>query len=106
MGCCTGLKTQIFVKNDLISDLEIKDDKPKIPKNVKTKEEISIKSDIVKNIKTSSKFLEINKEIVIVSNPKKEQRALSLKIKRIKNISKILKLITEGEIKNIHKFFI
>ena len=55
MGCCTGLKTQIFVKNDLISDLEIKDDKPKIPKNIITKEEISIKSDIVKNIKTSKK---------------------------------------------------
>ena len=108
MGCCTGLKKEILLNKNSLIDLEendIRENNPKICKNLKSKEEISDKSDALKNIKTSSKDLEINKDIII-SNPKKYERSLSPKDKRIKNTAKKLKLITDIEVKNLHKFFI
>ena len=108
MGCCTGLKKEILLNKNSLIDLEendIRENNPKICKNLKNKEEISDKSDALKNIKTSSKDLEINKDIII-SNPKKYERSLSPKDKRIKNTAKKLKLITDIEIKNLQKFFI
>ena len=108
MGCCTGMKKEVVIKSDLFVDLEqdeIREEKPKKSESVKSKGENSNKSDALKNLKTSSKFLELSREIY-VSSPKKDEKDLSPKDKRIKNTAKKLKLITDGEVKNLHKFFI
>ena len=108
MGCCTGIEKEILLNKSSLVELEeneIRENNPKINKSFNSKEENSDKSDALKNLKTSSKYIEVNKEI-IVSNPKNYEKKLSPKDKLIKNTAKKLKQITDIEVKNLQKFFI
>ena len=100
MGCCVGLKNDIFTDKELIVNLGPKE----IENFLGNDEDFLLTHSKLNNRKTSSQTAETNAE-----SPKKRQKRKKNKYfhnQRIKDISKNLKQITISEIKNMNKFFV
>ena len=96
MGCCTSLKTDIFLDKEYIVNLGPKDIEDFIfttPDSCKNKEKSCRKS--------SSKTAETNAE-----SPKKRKKSGNFHNQKTKNIANNLKLIAISEVKNMRKFFV
>ena len=99
MGCCVGLKNDIFPDKEIIINLG--------PKEIETfignKEDFFKEPSKSNNRKTSSQSVETNAESP--KKIKKRKKSKNYHNQRIKNITKNLKQITISEIKNLRKFF-
>ena len=100
MGCCVGLKNDIFKDKELIENLG-----PNEIKNILEKNGDIIKdSSKSQNRKPSSQSCETNAESVV--NEKKRKNSKNFHNEIIKDITKYLKLIAIEEIKNMRIFFV
>ena len=98
MGCCTSLKSDIFLNKEYIVNLGPKDIEDFIfstPDTSKNKEKSCRKS--------SSKTAETNAESP--KKAKKRKKSENFHNQRTKNIANNLRLIAISEVKNMRKFF-
>ena len=100
MGCCVGLRNDIFTDKELIVNLG-----PKEIKNfLGNDKDFLLTPSKSNNRKTSSQTAETNVESP--KKVKKRKKSKNFHNQRIKDISKNLKLFTISEIKNMQKFFV
>ena len=100
MGCCVGLKNDIFNDKEIIINLGPKE----IENFLGTKEDFFKDNSKSNNRKTSSQSVETNAESP--KKVKKRKKSQNYHNQRIKDITKNLKLFTISEIKNMSKFFV
>ena len=100
MGCCAGLKNDIFPDKEIIINLGPKE----IENFLGTKSDFFKDNSKSNNRKTSSQSVETNAESP--KKVKKRKKSENYHNQRIKDITKNLKLFTISEIKNMQKFFV
>ena len=99
MGCCAGFKNIQFTDKEIIVNLGPKEIENYLEKN----EDLWKESSNLQSRKPSSQSMETNVESPIKA--KKRKKSENCHNRKIKEVSKNLKLIAVEEIKNMHKFF-
>ena len=100
MGCCTGFKNDKFAYKDIIVNLSPKE----IENYLENNEDLLKESSNFQSRKPSSQSIETNAESPI--KVKQRKKSNNFHNRRIKDVSRNLKLFTIDEIKNMRKFFV